>query len=128
LGDSFGNERGAQHTDSGQPENHTMHGRAHKPDPSSDLFQAIWEEEWQRHILASATKCVKQSVCDPQFQIFDLHVLRGWSTADVARILRVSRTQIYLAKLRVGRRFKQQLDSLNASAETYVSFINEVMQ
>jgi RNA polymerase sigma-70 factor (ECF subfamily) len=95
-----------------------LDGRAHELEASTDPFQAIWEAEWQRHIVELATERVKRLVSDAQFQIFDLHVLRSWPPAEVARALGVSRAQIYLAKLRVGRRFKQELDCLKSAAGT----------
>ena len=52
---------------------------------------------------------------DAQFQIFDLHVLRGWPARDVAQTLGVSLAQVYLAKLRVGRRFKHEVQSLKVN-------------
>jgi RNA polymerase sigma-70 factor (ECF subfamily) len=87
---------------------------AHVADPSGDRLEAIWEAEWQQHLLALATERVKQHVSDAQFQIFDLHVLRDWPARDVARTLGVSIAQVYLAKLRVGRRLKQEVETLEA--------------
>ena len=55
---------GAGRADSNSPENVAfepepeLHVAAYESDPSSDPFQAIWEEEWQRHILALATERV----------------------------------------------------------------------
>lgn len=80
--------------------------------PASDSLAAIWDAEWQRHMLALATERVKRQVSDAQFQIYDLHVLREWAVRDVARTLRVSAVQVYLAKLRVGRRFQRELAEL----------------
>ena len=85
------------------------------PDASGDQLDSIWEAEWQQHIINLATERVKQQVSDAQFQIFDLHVLREWPARDVARTLGVSVAQVYLAKLRVGRRFKQEVQTLKAS-------------
>jgi RNA polymerase sigma-70 factor (ECF subfamily) len=79
------------------------------PDPAGDELEAIWETEWQQHLLALAKERVKQQVSDAQFQIFDLHVLRGWRVREVARTLDVSVAMVYLAKLRVGRRFRQEV-------------------
>ncbi|MBI3414692.1 MAG: sigma-70 family RNA polymerase sigma factor [Verrucomicrobia bacterium] len=88
---------------------------ARVPDCSEDRLEAIWEEEWQRHVLARATERVKAHVSDAQFQIFDLHVLQNWPASDVTKTLGVSIAQVYLAKLRVGRRFKLEVEALKAS-------------
>lgn len=87
------------------------------PDPSGDRLDSIWETEWQQHLLALATERLKAKVSDAQFQIFDLHVLRGWPVGDVARTLGVSVAQIYLAKLRVGRRLKLEMEAVKVRDE-----------
>ncbi len=87
------------------------------PDPSGDQLGSIWEAEWQQHVLTLAAERLKRLVSDAQFQIFDLHVLRGWPVADVAHTLGVSCAQVYLAKLRVGQRFRREIDAVKASAE-----------
>src|SRR5262245_22591077 len=72
---------------------------ARLPDPSAGQLDTIWEAEWQQHLIALATERLKGKVSDAQFQIFDLHVLRGWPAGVVARTLGVSIAQVYLAKL-----------------------------
>ena len=88
------------------------------PDASGDQLDSIWEAEWQQHLIAVAAERLKGQVSDAQFQIFDLHVLRGWPASDVAKTLGVSVAQVYLAKLRVGRRFKREIDAVKAREET----------
>jgi RNA polymerase sigma-70 factor (ECF subfamily) len=87
------------------------------PDASGDQLDSIWEAEWQQHLIAVATQLLKRQVSDAQFQIFDLHVLRGWPARDVAQTLGVSVAQVYIAKLRVGRRFKREIDAVKAREE-----------
>ena len=91
---------------------------ARLPDTSGDQLDSIWEAEWQQHLMAVATERLKGQVSDAQFQIFDLHVLRGWPARDVAQTLGVSVAQIYLAKLRVGRRFKREIEAVKASEDS----------
>ena len=86
-------------------------------DESADQLDSIWEVEWQQHLIALAAERLKRQVSDAQFQIFDLHVLRGWPAGDVAQTLGVSSAQVYLAKLRVGRRFKREIEAVKASEE-----------
>ena len=66
-------------------------------------LEAIWDEEWEKHLLAAALETVKRQVTDRQFQIFDLHVLQQWPVGDVAHTLRVSAAQVYLAKHRIRK-------------------------
>jgi RNA polymerase sigma-70 factor (ECF subfamily) len=72
-------------------------------------FEAQWEAEWQRHLIRTASERVKARVQAKQFQIYHLHVLRELPVPEVARRLRVSRAQVYLARLRVGRVFRSEL-------------------
>jgi hypothetical protein len=53
-----------------------------------------------------------------QFQIFDLHVLQNWAVAEVARILRVSATQVYLAKHCISRLLTKEVAKLERGQET----------
>jgi DNA-directed RNA polymerase specialized sigma24 family protein len=50
-----------------------------------------------------------------QFQIFYLHVLREIPVREVARQLGVSIGAVYLAKHRVGRSWRRQLEILRAA-------------
>jgi RNA polymerase sigma-70 factor (ECF subfamily) len=78
-----------------------------------DQFNTIWATEWQQHLIALATERLKKRVSDAAFQIFDLHVLRNWPAAEVARTLGINVAQVYLAKLRVSRSFKTELEAVN---------------
>jgi RNA polymerase sigma-70 factor (ECF subfamily) len=80
---------------------------AQLPDPTGDALDRIWEEEWQRHLMAAALERVKSEVSARQFQIFDLHVLQNWPVNDVARTLQVNAGQVYLAKHRVAGALKK---------------------
>ena len=40
-------------------------------------LEALWNEEWEKTVLAAALKLMKQRVSPEQFQMFDLYVLRG---------------------------------------------------
>jgi RNA polymerase sigma factor (sigma-70 family) len=79
------------------------------PDVSGAGREAIWDAEWREHLFSAALAQTKQKVSDRQFQIFDLHVLQCWPVSKVARALRVTAAQVYLAKYRVGRLLKAEL-------------------
>jgi DNA-directed RNA polymerase specialized sigma24 family protein len=87
------------------------------PEPAEDQFAAIWEAEWQKHLIALATERLKKRINDSTFQIFDLHVLRGWPAAEVARTLGINIAQVYLAKLRVGRSFRKEFEILQKTGQ-----------
>lgn len=75
-------------------------------------LEALWDQEWNRAILAAATARVKQVVKPDQFQIYDCYVLRGWPVTKVARTLDVSVSMVYLAKHRISKLMKRELQRL----------------
>jgi len=78
------------------------------PDPAGFDLEAIWDEEWEKNLLAAALERVKRHVDAEQFQIFDLYCLEQWPVQKVARTLGVSAARIYLAKHRVSRLLKKE--------------------
>lgn len=75
-------------------------------------FEAIWDEEWEKNVLAAAIERVKRQVKPEQYQLYDLYVFQGWPVAKVARELGVSVGRVYLAKHRVGRLLKKEVTRL----------------
>jgi RNA polymerase sigma-70 factor (ECF subfamily) len=82
------------------------------PDEVALEVDAHWEKEWENNLMAAALNTVKRRVKAKQFQIFDLYALQNWPVPDIARTLKVSATQIYLAKHRVGSLLKKELRRL----------------
>jgi RNA polymerase sigma factor (sigma-70 family) len=84
------------------------------PDPAGIDLEAVWDEEWEKHLLATATEQVKQQVKPEHYQMFHFYVLQRWPPREVARVLRVSVAQVYLAKHRIGRLLRQEVKKLKA--------------
>lgn len=82
------------------------------PDPASFDLDAVWEEEWQKNLMDAALQRVKQKASPKQYQIFDLHVIKNLSVAQVAKTLGVSRAQVYLAKHRITGLLKKEIKHL----------------
>ena len=82
------------------------------PDPAGFDLDAIWNEEWAKTIIAAARERIKQRVSGKQYQIFDLHVLKGWPVKKVKAALNVSAAQVYLAKCRIPLLMKVELAKL----------------
>jgi RNA polymerase sigma-70 factor (ECF subfamily) len=78
-------------------------------DPAGFDLDAAWDEEWHRNLLQAATERVKKKVSGKQYQIFDCYVLKQWPAQKVAKELRVSMTQVYLAKHRLGALLKKEI-------------------
>jgi RNA polymerase sigma-70 factor (ECF subfamily) len=79
-------------------------------------LDAVWEDEWKRNVMACALERVKQQASPRQFQIFDLYVLQNWPVGEVARTLRISAGQIYVAKHRVSAMLKKAAKRLEQAA------------
>jgi RNA polymerase sigma-70 factor (ECF subfamily) len=62
--------------------------------------------------MAEALERVKQLVSPRQFQMFDLHVLQHQTVPATARLLQASQASVYMAKHRVGRLLKKELQKL----------------
>lgn len=83
------------------------------PDVNSLKLDAIWEQEWHQKLLDAAIERVKTMVSAKQYQIFDFYVVKKMPAAKVARDLRVSAAQVYLAGHRVSRLLKKEVQRLD---------------
>jgi RNA polymerase sigma-70 factor (ECF subfamily) len=84
-------------------------------DPARD-FDAIWESEWQQHLLMRALASVKRRARPAQYAIYHLHVLEELPVESVCRVLGVNSAQVYLAKHRVGSLIKKELLRLSKAS------------
>jgi RNA polymerase sigma-70 factor (ECF subfamily) len=87
-------------------------------------LDALWDQEWQKNLMAAALERVKRQVSPRQFQIFDLYVLQNWAVTEVARILRVNAAHVYLAKHRISRLLKKEVAKLERGQERGVPDIS----
>lgn len=78
-------------------------------DPASLEVDAIWNKEWEGHLMEMAVERVKKQIRPEHVQIFDLYVLQGWAPAKVAKALGVSMAQVYIIRHRVGRMLKKEV-------------------
>ena len=83
-------------------------------DPASLEVDAIWNKEWEGHLMDMAVERVKKQIRPEHFQIFDLYVLQGWAPAKVAKALGVSLAQVYIIRHRVGGLLKKEVGRLQA--------------
>jgi len=82
------------------------------PDPASQHFDAVWELEWQQNLLAAALDRVKCHVDPLKYQIFDLYVNKGLMPEEVARSCGISVDEVYLAKHRITKSIKSEVERL----------------
>jgi RNA polymerase sigma-70 factor (ECF subfamily) len=75
-------------------------------------FDALWEEEWDRHVLAQALACAKRQAKPEQYAIYRFHVIEERPVAEACRTLGVSAASVYLAKYRVGALIRKEISRL----------------
>jgi RNA polymerase sigma-70 factor (ECF subfamily) len=85
------------------------------PDPASLNLDTVWDQEWQTNLLTVAQERVQRRVKPRHWQIFDLHVLRGWTAPRAARHLGVSVALVYVIGHRVNRLLRQTVRRLEHS-------------
>ncbi len=79
------------------------------PDPNSLNLDAVWDEEWQKNLVAAAIVNIKRQVNPRQYQIFDLYVIKQWPVGKVSKTLGVNVGQVYLAKHRITSLLKKEV-------------------
>lgn len=83
----------------------------------SHEMDAVWESEWRQHLLDRALRRVQETVTARSIQIFQLSTVQGWSIEEIAASLCISRPRIYLARHRVGRLVKKEIEALKKELE-----------
>jgi RNA polymerase sigma-70 factor (ECF subfamily) len=87
------------------------------PDPAADALDQLWQREWEENLLNAAHRCVRAKVSSQQLLIFRLATAGDLSLGQVARKLHVSLAQVYLARHRVGRLLRKEIDRLRRETE-----------
>jgi len=77
-------------------------------------LERIWDTEWQKRMVDMALERVKQLVGHKQYQIFHCYVIQEQNPDEVADFLDVSKSQVYVAKNRVGKIFEAELKLMAA--------------
>ena len=82
------------------------------PDPSRDLLDLVWEEEWEKNLVDAALEKIKPQVNAKHYQIYYLHVIKGLAAEKVAHALNVKVEQVYIIKQRLSRLLRQTIQEL----------------
>src|SRR5438046_10732526 len=82
------------------------------PDPAGNALEAIWNDEWEKHIVDAALEKVKQQSSAKHYQIFFLQAIKQIPSAKVAKTLNVNVDQVYLIKHRLTKIFEEALKEL----------------
>ena len=84
------------------------------PDTQADPLERTWDEEWQKNLMEAAIQRVKRRVSIEQYQMFDLFVLKQWTAGEVAKTLGVTIGHVYVAKHRVSKLIRKEIEALEA--------------
>ncbi len=80
--------------------------------PEGETLEKLWDREWQSNLLDLALRRLKSKVSAKQYQIFYCYVVKNWPPEKVREELGVSIAQVYLAKHRVGRILRKEIEAL----------------
>jgi len=83
-------------------------------DPASLDVEEAWEAGWNRNLSEAALENVRSRVDPEYYQMFDLHLLKGWPAAKVAGRLGVKMGKVYFAKYKISRLLKKEVKRLKA--------------
>ncbi len=80
--------------------------------PDEDQLEAIWDEEYNRHVLGRALEVLKREFEPHTLKACWEFVVEGRKAADVAAELGIKEGAVRAAKFRVLCRLRQELDGL----------------
>jgi len=75
-------------------------------------LEKLWDEEWEKNLLAAAIAKARRRLDPQQYQIFDCQVNKGWPVARVAKAFGVTANHVYVAKHRVTELIKEEAERL----------------
>lgn len=87
------------------------------PDPAGDRLDEVWQREWEENLIQAALRRLRPRISSQQLMIFELAALSGVPLKQVARKLDVSLMRVYLARHRVGKLFKAEVERLRRETE-----------
>jgi len=82
------------------------------PDPAGPALDAIWDDEWKRHLFQTALRKVKTLVEPLHFQVFDCYALKDWPVKEVAGRFHLKPGQVYVIKHRVSSLIAKEIERL----------------
>jgi RNA polymerase sigma factor (sigma-70 family) len=82
------------------------------PDNASLEMDEALEKDWEQNLLDVALEKLKTSVDADEFQIFYLHVVKGWPARKVANTVGAKLPAVYFAKYKISRVVKREVERL----------------
>jgi RNA polymerase sigma factor (sigma-70 family) len=90
----------------------TDDGETPPAEPSVDVWNELWDEEWKRHALAMALAELKGHVQPATYVAFEMYVLQERPVREVADFLGISVASVYTAKSRCIAALKEIISKL----------------
>jgi len=87
------------------------------PDPAADALDEVWQREWEQNLLSTAFRRLRSKVSAQQLLIFRLAAPGDLPLTQVAKKLNVSLAQVYLARHRIGKMLKAEVQKLRRETE-----------
>jgi hypothetical protein len=81
-------------------------------DPTDQAVDALWDGEWETHLLDAAIDKVKRRLDPQKYQIFDFYVNKEWPPDKVAETFGIPIAQVYLAKHRITEMITEEVKKL----------------
>lgn len=87
------------------------------PDPAADALDEVWQREWEENLISTAFRRLRTKVGSQQLLIFRTALMEDLPMSQVAKKLDVNVAQVYLARHRVGKLFKAEVQRLRKEME-----------
>ncbi len=87
------------------------------PDPAADALDEVWQREWEENLISTAFRRLRTKVGSQQLLIFRTALLEDLPMSQVAKKLDVNVAQVYLARHRVGKLFRTEVQRLRKEME-----------
>jgi DNA-directed RNA polymerase specialized sigma24 family protein len=86
-------------------------------DPEAPEITRLWTEQWDQEMLRRALQSVREDYQHPArqktFRAFELYVILGQNSEDVARKLRMEINSVHKAKERITKALRRKIVELN---------------
>lgn len=82
------------------------------PDPTADVQEDVWNEEWRKNIVDVAMERVRRHANPELYQIFHLHAVKGLGVRDVAKLTGASLPKVYVTYHRIAKLVKTEVRRL----------------
>jgi RNA polymerase sigma-70 factor (ECF subfamily) len=83
-------------------------------DPAAEVLEGIWNEEWQKNLVAVALERVRRRANPEHYQIFHLQAVKGMPVRDVAKLTGASLAKVYVTYHRIARLVKAEVRRLES--------------